>query len=148
MQRINVIRLRVFVQSFGMPVLWLILFLLRFNRIEIPFKTFVSLGLLVSSVFRLLLDETLYLITIEEEGTDIKLTYFNRFMQKRIKVLPLRENGTVSFHKKTWFLDSSTAVTILYEKKTRKFRLLTKEIEQEAKVVLSIRENEEYSVQE
>lgn len=143
MQRINAIRLRVFVLSFGMPILWLTLYLFRINSFDTPYKSYISLGLFVGSVLRLLFDETLYLIAIKEEGANSKLTYLNRFMQQKMEVQPLHEKGSVSFHKKSWFLDMPTAVTIWYEGKTRRFRLLTKEIEQDAKTVLLAGENEQ-----
>ncbi len=126
-------KLRIFITTFGVSLLWLALFSIKSFNPQFPFNKYVAIGLFSGSLLRFFFNNRKYIISLKTDNDNVKIEYYTFLLVKKEMTLPTSQVNRLEYHKKDWLLEEFDSLLLTTQNETVKFLLTTSKIKEQIK---------------
>lgn len=126
------IRNKVLLNSFGVLVFWLLIFIAKFIFVQLPVNIGVGIGFCVAFIIRLLLSSRKYFVSLWVENEQLYIEYFTPLAQKKVFTVAAGQSPRYKYEKRYWFLDDADYIILNDDGIWVRFCLINKWAKKEA----------------
>jgi hypothetical protein len=126
------IKTKVLLNSYGVLVFWLLIFIVKFIFVQFPANFNVDIGFCVAFIIMLLLSRRKYFISMRVENEQLYIEYFTPFAQKKVFTVAAGQLPQYKYERGNWFLYDADYIVLNHDGIWVRFCLINKWAKNEA----------------
>lgn len=126
------IKNKVLLNSFGVLVFWLLIFIIKFVFVQFPANAAVGIGFCVAFIIMLLLSRRKYFVSMRVEHEQLNIEYFTPFAQKKVFIVAAGQLPQYKYEKGNWLLNDADYILLNHDGIWVRFCIINKWAKKEA----------------